>query len=43
MVQRYIVKLLNILGSFKDDKIDGYGEYRWPDGRIYKGINLILI
>lgn len=25
------------IGQFKNGLKDGYGEYRWPDGRIYKG------
>jgi hypothetical protein len=24
-------------GDFKDENFHGYGEYYWPDGRIYKG------
>ena len=25
------------IGQFKNSLKDGYGEYRWADGRIYKG------
>ncbi len=25
------------IGEFKDGQKDGFGEYRWADGRVYKG------
>jgi hypothetical protein len=25
------------IGEFKEGKKEGFGEYRWADGRIYKG------
>lgn len=25
------------IGDFKNSKIHGYGEYRWNDGKYYKG------
>lgn len=28
---------MNPLGSFFNDKKDGYGEYFWVDGKNYKG------
>ena len=24
-------------GGWVYNKIEGYGEYNWPDGRVYKG------
>jgi len=24
-------------GDWKDDKKDGYGLFKWPDGRAYEG------
>lgn len=34
------IKVINILlynGSYIEDKKEGYGEFTWSDGRIYKG------
>lgn len=25
------------MGEYRDDKKEGYGEFFWPDGRVYKG------
>ena len=30
------------IGCYKLDKKDGYGEFYWPDGRIYK-VNILKL
>lgn len=35
-LQRYLN--LKYEGSYKDNKKEGYGEFTWPDRRVYKGM-----